>query len=238
VPGLGRLHAPDPRDQRYLLADEPLTDLVVRRASHLWAYFDLPLNQGNTGTCVGHGWKHFLISAPIIQSDVNAAPRAFDIYDYAIAHDEWTDNDNDTDRQYGTSVRAGAKALQAWGYLATYRWATSVDEMANWLAGLDAEGRFVGGPVVIGINFYESMFDLDAEGFMRITEGSPLAGGHCMCLLGWNEKRGFVYGINSWGIDWGRRGRFTMAAETLARLISEGGEVCTSAEVRLPRSGP
>lgn len=236
VVGMGRRHAPDERDRRFLLADHLRISGVVARRSHLWAMFDPPLDQGSTGTCVGHGWKHWLLTAPVIQADPASPPSAFDIYDRAIKVDEWTENDNDTARQEGTSVRAGAKVLQSQGRIGAYTWAFDVNTCANWLAGMDAEGHFVGGPAVIGVNWYGSMFDLDEGGFLRIAPTAQVEGGHCVLLTGWNEKRGFAYGINSWGRYWGRKGRFYMPGEVLDRLIREDGEVCTSVELRVARA--
>jgi hypothetical protein len=228
MPGLGRIHIPDEGDRTFLLDDGMVP--VAKRANHLWAFFDQTLNQGDTGTCVGHGWKHWLMTAPIIQSDAADPPAAMEIYDACTQVDEFPENDHDTERQMGTSVRAGAKVLQTQGFLTEYRWCWNASTSADWLAGMDADGRFVGGPLVIGVNFYSGMFQIDAEGFMRVS--GTLAGGHCMCLIGWNEKRGFAYGLNSWGHEWGRNGRFYMAGEDLERLLHEGGEACSAAEVR------
>jgi hypothetical protein len=218
-----------------MLAQTPQAAMVVSRRNQLWPYFDQPLDQGDTGTCVHFGWRYWMATAPIIQSDIGEFPLHYEIYDAAIQIDEWPDNDDDTERQFGTSVRAGAKVLQDWGYLGTYHWAWDIESTANWLAGIDAEGRFVGGPVVIGVNWYYGMFRTDAEGFLRVNPTDRVAGGHCVCLTGWNEKRGFAYGINSWSAQWGKKGRFYIPGELLDRLIREDGEVCTSSEIRRPR---
>jgi hypothetical protein len=212
---------------------EGVTAPVVKRANHLWSFFDKPLDQGDTGTCVGHGWKGWLATAPIIQSDIGKPPSPFDIYDAAIQVDEWPDNDHDTERQMGTSVRAGAKVLQARGFLKEYRWCYTVDAAANWIAGLDVTGRFVGGPLVVGVNWYSGMFSPDTNGFVHIS--GNIAGGHCFAILGWNEKLGYAHCLNSWGIGWGHNGRFYLPAEELERLLQEDGEACASAEVKLPR---
>jgi len=214
----------------FLLEETPRAQAIVSRRSHLWAFFDQPLDQGNTGTCVGHGWKGWLSTAPIIQSDTDEPPYPFDIYDAALTVDEWPDNDSDPERQFGTSVRAGAKVLQGLGYLKTYNWVYDASAAADWLGGVDDLGRFIGGPLVIGVNWYESMFETDAEGFLHLS--GSVAGGHCVCLTGWNEKLGFAYGLNSWGVGWGKKGRFYMPAEVLDRLLKEDGEGCTSAEIR------
>lgn len=232
MPGLGRLFAPDVRDGRFLLREHPRTQQVaLRLPAKTWPMFSLPLDQGNTGTCVGHGWRHLLTAVPVVVRP-NLPPSAFDIYDWATQLDEWTDNDHDAERQYGTSVRAGAKALQTQGKVGEYRWTNEVDEAADWIAGVDAQGKAIGGPVVIGINFYASMFDLDSEGYMRIAPNTVLSGGHCMLLLGWNQERGAFRGLNSWGVSWGQRGRFWLDGDTARRLFTEDGEICVATEAR------
>jgi hypothetical protein len=229
VPGLGRLIAKDPRDHQFRLAAHPLASAVVSRKSKTWSIFVKPLDQGNTGTCVAHAWKGRLLAAPVIHRQTEE-PSPFQLYDECIKLDEWTENDVDPDRQYGTSVRAGAKALVARGLISEYRWTDQVDEAADWISGVDSEGNFVGGPVVIGVNFYYSMFTLDTGGYMRIEPDTTLAGGHCMLLIGWDQKRGRFRGLNSWSSSWGQNGRFWLDGETAQRLFSENGEVCIPTE--------
>jgi hypothetical protein len=125
--GLGRLPARDERDRRFLLMEHPRAQTITKVLDKTWAFFSRPLDQGNTGTCVGHGWKHCLMAAPIVRKK-DDKPSPFDIYDAAIKVDEFPDNDNDTDRQMGTSVRAGAKVLQTLGLLDEYAWITTADE--------------------------------------------------------------------------------------------------------------
>jgi hypothetical protein len=119
---------------------------VAKVVDKTWAFFSKPLDQGNTGTCVGHGWKHRLMAAPMVRK-AGDKPSAFDIYDAAIKVDEWTDNDNDTDRQMGTSAcararrccRASASSMSTPGSRARTR------RRSGSAAG--REGRkFVGGP--------------------------------------------------------------------------------------------
>ena len=228
--GLGRLHAPDPRDNLHLLAAAAPMQAVINRRTKYWTLFARPLNQGYTGTCVGHGWRHRLVSSPVMVRSLQ--PSAFDIYDAATKIDEWSDNDNDTAREFGTSVRAGAKVLKALGMLSEYRWTTDADDAADWIGGVDSSGRFIGGPVVIGVNFYDSMFDLSRDSYMEISPTAKLAGGHCMLLIGWDQAHDRFRGINSWGASWGDRGRFWLDAETAQRLFNEDGEVCVATEIK------
>lgn len=233
---LGRLHAPDERDRRFLLMDHPVAQAVVKVVAKTWAFFSKPLDQGNTGTCVGFGWKHRLMALPV-ERPKDAKPSAFDIYDAAILVDEFPDNDHDTDRQMGTSVRAGAKVLQAMGLLTEYSWITSAEEAARWIGGKDASGQYVGGPVVIGVNWYDSMFQTDPEGILEVS--GQVAGGHCVCINRYLPGRGLFGGIQNWALPWGIHGsgHFYLKAEDLDRLLKEDGEGCTPTESRIKMQG-
>lgn len=226
--GLGRRAAPDERDAGYPLR-ALLTPVTRRLPLKLWPLFRTVLDQGPHGTCVGHGWEHWMMAAPTVKKDPDRPPTALNIYAGACANDEWSDND-DGGLDFGTSVRGGAKWLQSEGHIGAYHWSATADEAADWIAGADSEGRPIGGPLVIGVNWYDRMFTPDREGIVRV--GGTIAGGHCVTLLGYSDKRGEFYGANSWGIGWGRHGRFWLPAEVLERLLSEGGEAVAAVEVR------
>ncbi len=214
--GLGRVHAPDERDRTYLLKD--LVPLArVERKTKRWAMFHKPLDQGDTGTCVGHGWQHWMLTAPIIAKKPHTEPTALTIYREACRLDPWSENDNG-DLQFGTAVRAGAKALQVRGHIGTYGWAFTIDDVIDWLCSR--------GPLVIGVNWYAGMFQKDKSGFIHPT--GRISGGHCVELDAYNDTKGSVGGPNSWG-TWGR---LKMTCETLERLLREDGEACTAVEQR------
>lgn len=220
--GLGRLPSPDDRDRGYRamrMIAAPKPDMKTT-----WRFRGAVLDQGSTGTCVGHAWKHFKRCAPI---ETNTGPSAFDIYDACTKVDVWSDNDNDTARQFGTSVRAGAQVLTEQGRLKSYVWAFTLAEATMFL--LD---EINGGPMVLGTNWYGSMFTPNAEGFVKIV-GTDIAGGHAYLLRGIDMRRGVAALVNSWGVGWGKKGHFYMALETLERLITEDGEACAAIEQRL-----
>lgn len=219
-PGLGRLAAPDPRDRGFLLR-AALPETVVRKTRY-WPNVAGPLDQGQTGTCVGHGWKGWMLTAPVVQTKPQAEPTAFTLYREATHVDEWDGNEDDL--QSGTSVRAGAKAVQAHGYLTSYGWAWDVDTIIDWLC--------VRGPAVLGMAWPEAFFDPDAGGVVHWPQGGSIAGGHCFLSLGWDQKRGRFRCLNSWGPRWGQRGRFWIDGETMERLLAADGECCTSMEVK------
>lgn len=220
--GLGRRAAPDPRDRRHLLAAHlaPVPSLPD------WHYWRLgpTLDQGQHGDCVGHGWRARLNSAPIMVRP-SAGPSAPDIYYGCLPLDEWSDNDQDTDRQMGTSVRAGAKYLQQLGYIGEYAWAFDLHTAVSYVLGT--------APVVIGVNWYDSFFNPDRSGHIRISSTAQVAGGHCLLVYGANVEKGTISLQNSWGKFWGLGGRCSMSFEDFERLIREDGEVADAVELKV-----
>jgi hypothetical protein len=138
------------------------------------------------------------------------------LYDEAQQVDEWPGTDYD-----GTSVRAGMKVLRKRGLISAYRWA--------WDIATVTDALLYHGPVVLGTNWYSSMFDPDSSGFVRI--GGGLAGGHAYVLNGVNLDTGTVRAKNSWGRAWGQNGFFRMDFDTVARLLEEWGEAAIATEV-------
>src|SRR5688572_11619582 len=85
---LGRLASKDrDRDEEFLMrrrlgaAGKPLP---TRKT---WALRSAALNQGDTGTCVGHAWRNFLRCAPVMME--KTGPSAYDIYRTAVPLDDW-----------------------------------------------------------------------------------------------------------------------------------------------------
>jgi hypothetical protein len=121
----------------------------------------------------------------------------------------------------GASVLAGARVLRDLGDIKSYRWGFGLDDVLQTLSRR--------GPVVLGINWTDSMYSTDDHGLIEIS--GPVVGGHCILASGiWPNhpffKDDVVALINSWGSSWGINGRGFLRTSDLDSLLRENGEAC------------
>jgi hypothetical protein len=213
MPGLGRRYAPDSRD-----ADFPIRALLAAPSARQYRYWSDAGwwgDQGDQPHCVGYSWVHWVEDGPVGHAGPAPVINPSQLYRDAQRVDEWEGESYD-----GTSVRAGAKVLQAAGRVVAYHWASTIEEIVQ--AVLEE------GPVVMGTNWYTGMFDTDAKGLMTIS--GSLAGGHAWIINGVNRRSGLFRMKNSWGREWGNNGRAWISIGHVARLLREEGEACLAVE--------
>lgn len=215
-PRLDRLPEFDPKSREFPIRTM-LTELLPLR-SYTWRA-GTNLDQGSEGACVGFSWAHELGAYPVAIPATNEFARE-KIYRPAQLIDEWPGNDYE-----GTSVLAGAKIVKSLGFIEEYRWAFGVEDAVRAIG--------YGGPVVIGINWLDSMFDTRPSGLLDCS--GNVAGGHAILARGvtlksrlLGEKRGFpvVRLRNSWGPDWGYKGDCWLRMEDFERLLLDQGDCC------------
>lgn len=216
--GLGRRPAADPRDGRHPMAAALGVVAPVLRSYRYWRTGPV-LDQGSAPQCVGFAWRQWLSSAPLMTA---GGPAASAIYSAAQLVDEWPGEAYD-----GTSVRAGAKVLQAEGRVGEYVWAGTVAEVKAWV--------LTRGPVVMGTDWYDGMFEPDVKGY--VWPGGAVAGGHAYIVVGFRTDdpsvgKGSFRCLNSWGTGWGQSGRFWLYEDSLKMLLGQAGEACAAVEVR------
>lgn len=239
--GTGRLPAVDLRDHAYRFSHPAIKNqlgVVKKRLSRYWDVPDiLPVDQGQTPHCVGHSAATCLVCGPVHQrtilSTLDAEAMGEKTYWTALTLDEWP---GEVDQ--GTSVRAGQKALQQFGFIKNYLWAFTVPEAVEFL--------LAHGPIIFGTVFPYSMDRPDENGFLRVdgsTLSDPEIGGHAYCGTGCDTRKfcphtgdkGAFRIENSWGRGWGLdgKGQAWIAFSDMAKLLAAGGEVAMPTEMNI-----
>jgi hypothetical protein len=140
------------------------------------------------------------------------------VYDLAQHVDEFPGENYE-----GTTVRAGAKVLRAIGAIGAYEWA--------WDAKVLARHVLTVGPVVVGTDWHMGMHVPGTRGLVEL-DGEYL-GGHAWLVDGWDGARQEFRAKNSWGRNWGDRGRFRIALKDMQTLLDADGEACVGVERRI-----
>lgn len=207
-----RVPSRDPRRAQY-----PLRTLLdqagaTQPRSYTWRC-DVVLDQGSEGACVGFAWAHERNARPAVRRATGAD--ADRLYRLAQTMDEWAG-----EAYEGTSVNGGARAAAQLRWIGAYRWTTNVDDLAL------AIGHH--GPAVIGVNWYEGMFDPDHAGQLHVA--GDIAGGHAILVRGVSVTLQRFLVHNSWGRSWGGTdkgpGTAWLSFADMGRLMDEDGEAC------------
>lgn len=212
-----------------------LMRVTPKRKTKLWVVGPI-LDQGQEGACVGFGWTAKILSEPFwfnlkkLPKGIPTEPQpfAFDTYNQAKKIDEYPGEDYE-----GTSVLAGAKVMQNYGIVKSYSWAFSIDEMID--------GLIKKGPVVLGINWYDGMYDAP-NGVLSVS--GKIVGGHCITAVGFRVASPTFGGEdsiilqNSWGPDWGLNGLAEIRVSDMAKLLADSGEACLPLQSAYRRAKP
>lgn len=222
----------DPRSRDYGIRGVVRRGVTVPRPV-MWQE-GVVLDQGSEGACVGFAWMGEALAEPAMpepQPMVAAAnKKAISYYKMAKKLDAFPGEDYS-----GTSVLAGAKVMKREGWIDGYRWCFSIEEVRDALINA--------GPVVIGIPWYDSMYETDRNGLVRID--GRLVGGHAILLTGYSPNKVIagrtmeVYRWrNSWGEGYGQGGSGYIDHRDLAMLLEQGGEACVPMGRRVAPATP
>lgn len=212
---LGRNRNHDPRSWAYRVVR---TAPVIQSVTHYRVV--QPYDQGDIGSCVPnagkgtlstHPFGHRFTSERIIRTvDYPALTRMDDVPGAYPPDDTGSD---------GLSF---AKYAVSKGWIkGPYRHAMGID---------DAVDALMGQPLMTGTPWLEQMDDPDDAGL--VTVGGQIRGGHEYSVVGYRRRgtvadysQDRVYCVNSWGVTWGRRGRFFMRVSDWAKLLEQDGDV-------------
>ena len=207
---------------RHVHFDERSRDFPVtlRKGAQIvtrtWERTHQAFSQGDLGSCTGNGAVGLLCTKPYKQKGVRYNETlAQKVYSQASRLDTirgvWPPHDE------GSTVLGAMKALRAMKFAKGYHWCFGLDDVLKTLSTL--------GPVEVGLNWYSGFDKPNAKGLVKLT--GKVRGGHAFELLGVDAEQKLVWAINSWGPDWGLKGRFAFAWDDLDRLLHEQGEAST-----------
>lgn len=211
----------DPRLGRHLVHDEKSRDHAARltkrsgpmRSVQHRRYDPTPEPNQRFGCCTGVA--EAMMGNAVgnrVKGKVLDMDDALEIYSHATAMDPWPGNFPPSDT--GSSGLAAAKAGVKLGISTHYEWYFGIDAV---LRGLQKN------PISIGGYWTWDMFNATAENPIVTFTGAD-AGGHQWVASGHDIKKKIVWGECWWGGTFGRKGRFGIHEDELAKLLARGGD--------------
>jgi hypothetical protein len=241
-PGLGRIQHHDPRNLGY--AHGVLPKAAIQSVT--WPRHTPILDQGQLGSCTANALTGALgtdsagrtaTAQVTVKADSKGIFKAGTYTldeDFAVLAYQLNTRLDDIEGQYkpddtGSSGPACGKTAKALGLASGYTHAFSYDAMRSALQS---------GPVLIGIDWYNSMFDPKPDGQIVVDKTSGLAGGHELLIREYDADRDIAWADNSWGRSWGINGRGYFKGAHLRMLLSDGGDVTVLAFTPAPSPPP
>ena len=180
------------------------------------------LDQGQVGSCVGNGFTHARATTPHAHTKGMTEATALEVYHQATLLDRIAGSYPPEDT--GSSVLAGAKATTKMGWWTSYHWAFSIDDVVDTLLH--------SGPVVVGTNWHQNMFDCSGPDYLLDISGD-IVGGHCYLLRGvtlgghlpgQSAPVDFITIRNSWSKTWGKNSDAHILVTDMESLLMHDGE--------------
>lgn len=207
---LGRIVEHDPRSKSFAFNTE---GIAIKNVTH--QRFIPILDQGQIGSCTGNAGVGDINTAPFIQNpasvfspDENGALKLYNAAQAIDGNGIYPPVDN------GSSGLSIAKALKNAGLISGYQHTFTLN---------DALKALMQYPIITGTNWYSDMFHPDADG--RVHPTGTIKGGHEYEAVQVDADNGRIWFCNSWGENWGVKGRFYLTWADYAYLLSQSGDV-------------
>jgi hypothetical protein len=212
----GRIESPiDERDYKLssFIKKDYTSGIITEKR---WRFYGSPLDQGETGHCVGFSMANFGVNDPINTKYTNEDAHKF----YYLCKIK----DGEPKAETGSNIRSAAKVLVDLGVIQGYAFAETLDEVRYWLLNK--------GCMIVGTHWYEGMDSVGKNNIISLS-GKKL-GGHAYLLNEVKIINGVEYfGIqNSWNGYWGDNGRAYISSKEFEKLLkSWGGEALAAVEI-------
>lgn len=244
-PMLGRNIAHDPASVAYGLPVAPKSALKTT----MWERRVPIFNQKQVGSCTGNasvgklsydsaagqGWVELPDGTHIdelLAVDVYADAEELDGEGHVTVKDLGGDTYSVTPDD-GSSGLSVAKVLKTRALISGYQHAFSTDAVYSAL---------MSAPGITGINWYQSMFDTEADGHIKVDLSSGLAGGHEFVIKGVEVAAdgtvARVWMDNSWDTSWGVSGGGYFTPAEYKALMAKQGDFTALNPLSVPTPSP
>lgn len=182
-----------------------------------WPHHGAVLNQKRLGSCTGNALTQCLNCGPFwTRGRTRVEKDAVAVYSLATTLDDipgsytaptWEDT--------GSSGLGVCKAGVKLGWIKSYGHAFGLEQ---------ARAALMLSPIIIGIAWKNAMFDPDpSSGLLSLAGGT--AGGHEVCIMGYDADTDEFDLLNSWGPKWGQGGIAKLRGKDFGELLADDGDV-------------
>jgi hypothetical protein len=232
-PKLGRNIRVDSRSLAY-----PYKPVSQIQTDGDWQRFVGPFDQGEVGSCTGNaaigcmatGLYHATYTPDALYSLDESG--ALGCYSAATKLDTYPGQYQPTDT--GSDGPAVAQALKNAGMISGYTHATT---------GKDARLALGEGPIIVGMKWYNSMFEAGPDGRMTVDRNSGLAGGHEIVFDKIDALKGQAWFTQSWGPSFGVErdgipGRAWFDLDDFEMQVNDQGDATIFVPITAPKPEP
>lgn len=236
-PKLGRNIRVDSRSLAY-----PYRPVSEIQTDGDWKRHVGPFDQGDVGSCTGNAAVGCMATGlyyeTTFRKPLNPLPYTLDedgavaCYSAATRLDTYSGEYKPTDT--GSDGPAVAQALKNGGMISGYTHATT---------GKDARLALGEGPIIVGMKWFNSMFEAGPDGRMTVDRNSGLAGGHEIVFDKIDYMAGQAWFTQSWGPSFGVErdgvpGRAWFDIDDFEMMVNDQGDATVFVPITAPAPTP
>jgi C1A family cysteine protease len=234
---------PDARDYKFKAVPNYEKLLATRPSIIDWTRVMSPVkDQGQLGSCVGFGvtaMKEYEEVAERIYAQKEYGPTTPELSDLSESYLYWNAKGYDPDKSEGTSIRYAMMVLQKKGIPTEKFWPYSDSKTGQALPGAEEAAAWarIGSywrvetlediltalsrqPIPIGIECFAEIENVASNGIVPMpSSNSQSLGGHCICLVGYDDTKRLLKFKNSWGTSWGDNGYGYLSYDYFPHII-------------------